>query len=209
MKACGAGKNFREIIARNVEGGGADSAPPPPPPGLLGLKQLLDRAKFIKIVVIILHTCGAYFHRRSTWCQKLFILQIMENQCVSESDAQTRPCFVVEHNMCNYCTCGCIFWEMLVIATKKNCLYNTCIQYVSYVRAAALSKNQWKHFFFFSPSVWSWCCQLPGLYTTPGNKWRPLCHGHSIRNRGRGPPGMPPSMTTITSATRSLCYMYF
>ena len=31
MKACGAEKNFCEIIARNVEGG-ADSPPPPPPP---------------------------------------------------------------------------------------------------------------------------------------------------------------------------------
>ena len=42
MKAGGAGKKFREIIARNVEGGGADSAPPPS--ALLGLSESLERA---------------------------------------------------------------------------------------------------------------------------------------------------------------------
>ena len=37
MKACGAGKKFREIIARNVEGG---RIPDSPPPALLGLMEM-------------------------------------------------------------------------------------------------------------------------------------------------------------------------
>ena len=42
MKACGAGKKFREIIARNVEGGRIPPPPPPPHPlVLLGLKLLI------------------------------------------------------------------------------------------------------------------------------------------------------------------------
>ena len=59
MKARGAGKNFHEIIARNVEGG-ADSAPPPP--ALLGLIVIYLHHTFCLIVFFYQQVVAGLYH---------------------------------------------------------------------------------------------------------------------------------------------------
>ena len=58
MKACGAEKNFREIIARNVEGGGGGFRPPV----LLGLRPPRYFANVSNYFYISLPGGGRHFH---------------------------------------------------------------------------------------------------------------------------------------------------
>ena len=51
MKACGAEKNFHEIIARNVEGG-ADSAPPPGPFRVNTVEQ--TKSSYNEVILLVL-----------------------------------------------------------------------------------------------------------------------------------------------------------